>query len=187
MLFYSCVALGKLLNFSVSQCLLEHNNNNNVYGITLCHYYWHNYCVCHDVMSCMCVCVFSHFSRVWLFATSWTVAHQAPLSIGFSRQEYWSELPCPPARDLPDPGTEPTSLTSPALQLDFLPLSHLGSLVMSYHSKKVWKLWDNWLLDFLHWTHEPFFSSIWFLPFIPDKGNIYFTVWLAHQSKTMFA
>ena len=44
----------------------------------------------------------------------WTVAHQVPLSMGFSRQEYWSGLPCPPL-DLPDPGTKPTSLTSPAL------------------------------------------------------------------------
>ena len=45
----------------------------------------------------------------------WTVARQAPLSMGFSRQEYWSGLLCPPPGDLPDPGTEPTSLTSPAL------------------------------------------------------------------------
>ena len=43
------------------------------------------------------------------------VAHQAPLSMRFSRQEYWSRLPCPPLGDLPDPGIEPTSLTSPAL------------------------------------------------------------------------
>ena len=41
------------------------------------------------------VCVPSHFSSVWLFSTSWTVAHQAPLPMGFSRQEYWSWLPCP--------------------------------------------------------------------------------------------
>ena len=45
----------------------------------------------------------------------WTVAHQAPLSLGFSRQEYWSGLPCPPPGDLPDPGTEPMSLMYPAL------------------------------------------------------------------------
>ena len=44
--------------------------------------------------------------------TLWTVAHQAPLSMGFSRQEYWSGLPCPLPGDLPDPGIEPTSLTS---------------------------------------------------------------------------
>ena len=48
-------------------------------------------------------------------ATLWTVAHGAPLSMGFSRQEYWSGLPCPPPGDLPDPGTEPKSLMSPAL------------------------------------------------------------------------
>ena len=46
-------------------------------------------------------------SRVWLFATPWTVAQQAPLSTGFSRQEYWSGLPCPPPGDLPVPGIEP--------------------------------------------------------------------------------
>ena len=52
----------------------------------------------------------SCFSRVWLFATPWTVARQAPLSIEFSRQEYWSGLPCPPSRDLPNPGIKPTPL-----------------------------------------------------------------------------
>ena len=46
--------------------------------------------------------------------TPWTVDHQAPLSMRFSRQEYWSGLPCPPPEDLPDPGIEPTSLMSPA-------------------------------------------------------------------------
>ena len=60
-------------------------------------------------------CVLSLLGHVRLFATLWTVAHQVPLSMGFSRQEYWSGLPCPPLGDLPDPGTKPTSLTSPAL------------------------------------------------------------------------
>ena len=59
--------------------------------------------------------------------TPWTVAHQAPLSMGFSRQEYWSGLPCTPPRDLPDPGIEPMPSALPALQADSLPLSHLGS------------------------------------------------------------
>ena len=53
------------------------------------------------------VCVLSHFSRVRLFATLWTVAHHAPLSMGFSRQECWSGLPCLPLGDLPDPGSNP--------------------------------------------------------------------------------
>ena len=58
----------------------------------------------------------SGFSRVWLYATLWTVDHQASLSMGFSRQEYWSGLPCPsPGENLPNPGMEPASLTSPAL------------------------------------------------------------------------
>ena len=55
------------------------------------------------------------FIQVQLFAVPWTVAHQAPLSMGFSRQEYWSGLPCPPPRDLPNSGIEPLSLMSPAL------------------------------------------------------------------------
>ena len=52
----------------------------------------------------------SHFSCVRLFAALWTVAHQAPLSMGFSRQEYWSGLPCPPLGDLPDQGIEALTL-----------------------------------------------------------------------------
>ena len=63
------------------------------------------------------VCTLSLFSRVWLFATLWAVDLQAPLSMGFSRQEYWSELPCLPSRDLPEPGIEPASLSSAALAL----------------------------------------------------------------------
>ena len=54
----------------------------------------------------------SRFSRVCLFVTLWTVAHQAPLSMGLSRQDSWSGLPCPPPVDLSDPGTESTSQVS---------------------------------------------------------------------------
>ena len=54
-------------------------------------------------------------SHVQLFATSWTVAHHVPLSMGFPRQEYWSGLPFPLPGDLPDPGIEPSSPASPAL------------------------------------------------------------------------
>ena len=57
----------------------------------------------------------SHFGRVQLFATLWTVAHQAPLSVGFPRQEHWSRVPCSLPEDLPDAGMEPVSLRSPAL------------------------------------------------------------------------
>ena len=55
------------------------------------------------------VVVVLSLSCVQFFVTLWTVARQALLSIGFSRQEHWSGLPCPPAEDLPNPGTEPTS------------------------------------------------------------------------------
>ena len=70
-------------------------------------------------------CVLSRFSHVGLFETPWTKAHQAPLSMGFSSQEYWSGLPCPSAGDLPDPGIEPTSLTFPALAGVFFTTSTL--------------------------------------------------------------
>ena len=60
------------------------------------------------------ICVFQ-LSCVWLFATPWAVASQAPLSMGFSRQEYWGGLSFPPTGDIPDPGIEPASLASPAL------------------------------------------------------------------------
>ena len=66
----------------------------------------------------------SHFSPVQLFATPWTVAHQAPPSMGFSRQEYWSGLPFPSPGDLPDPEIEPRS---PALQADTLPSETPGN------------------------------------------------------------
>ena len=66
-------------------------------------------------------CMLSSLSRVQLFATPWTVAHQAPLSTGFPRQEYWSGLPFPPPRDLPDPGIKPMSLGSPAFAGRYFP------------------------------------------------------------------
>ena len=61
----------------------------------------------------------SHFSYVWLFVTPWTVSYQAPLSIVFPRQEYWSGLLCPPPGGLSDPGIKPVSVTFPALACGF--------------------------------------------------------------------
>ena len=58
--------------------------------------------------------------------TLWTVSHQAPLSVGFSRQEHWSELPCPPPKDLPNLGIEPISPVSPALQAGSSPTEPPG-------------------------------------------------------------
>ena len=63
-------------------------------------------------------CVLSPFTRFQLCATPWTVASQAPLSMGLSRQEYWSGLPCPPPGDLPHLGIKPVSPVSPTLQVD---------------------------------------------------------------------
>ena len=67
--------------------------------------------------------VLSRFSSVRLFATPWTVVCQAPLSMGFSRQEYWSGLTCSPPEDLPDPGIKPTLLTSSTLAGGFFTTS----------------------------------------------------------------
>ena len=76
------------------------------------------------------------FSRVQLFVTPWTVAHQAPLSMGFSRQEYWSGLPFPSPGDLPDPGIEPRS---PALQVVALTSEPPGKpiyIILDHHNSK---------------------------------------------------
>ena len=72
------------------------------------------------------LCMLSHASVVSNFATLWSIACQAPLSMGFFRQEYWSGLPCAPPGDLPNPGIEPASLMSPALAGGFLPLAPPG-------------------------------------------------------------
>ena len=65
----------------------------------------------------------SHFSRVQLVETPWSAGCQAPWSMGFSRQEYWNGLLCPPLGDLPNPGIKPAS---PALQADSLPSEPAG-------------------------------------------------------------
>ena len=81
----------------------------------------------------MGVCGYS-LSRVQLFAAPWTAAYQACLPTEFSRQEQWSWVPFPTPGDLPDPGIEPMSLTSLALQVDSLPLAPPGLVAPTYHS-----------------------------------------------------
>ena len=84
---------------------------------------------------CVCACVCVLVSRVQLFATSWTVAHQAPLSMGFSRQEYCSGLPCTPPGHPPNLGIEPVS---PALQVDSSPSElpgNPGICIVVYENK----------------------------------------------------
>ena len=75
----------------------------------------------------------SSFSRVRLCATPWIVIHQAPLSMGFSRKEYWSGLPLPSPGDLPNPGTEPGS----PLQADSLPPESEGKKIESVTAVRI--------------------------------------------------
>ena len=82
--------------------------------VTFIKFYGKDVCVC----VCVCVLVAQFCATLW---APWTVAHQAPLSMEFSRQEYWSGLPFPSPGDLPDPEIKPES---PALQADSLHLSH---------------------------------------------------------------
>ena len=71
-----------------------------------------------------------------VFATLWTVAHQAPLSMGFTKQEYWSELPLQPPGDLPDPGIEPESPVSPAMAEGFFTPEPWGFPLQIWGSEK---------------------------------------------------
>ena len=94
-------------------------------------------------------CVLSH---VWLFATPWTIARQAPLSIGLPRQEYWNELSFPPPGDLPDPGIEPVSPTPPALAGRFFTIESPGKLgsvsdEQNSHSANITTILHSW------WAH----------------------------------
>ena len=98
-------------------------------------------------------CVLSHFSHVRLFATLQTVTHQATLSMGFSRQEHWSWLPCPPPRDLPDLRIKPGSLRSPALAGRFFttsaiweaPVIHIHVFILFSDSFPTWVIVEHWV------------------------------------------
>ena len=88
--------------------------------------------------SIMIICVLSHFSRVRLCVTLWTVACQASPSMGFSKQEYWSGLPCPFPGDFPDLGSNPGSLTSLALTGSFFTTSTTMIIELIIKSQTVW-------------------------------------------------
>ena len=91
---------------------------------------------------CVCVCVLSH---VQFFATPWIVAYQAPLSMRFSRQEYWSGLSFPSPGVLPDPGIEWESLSSSALAGGFFTTEPPGKpLVENCKSKLQWGISSHW-------------------------------------------
>ena len=90
----------------------------------------------HSIVAATYIHVLSCLSRVWLFATPWTVVCQASQFMGFSRQECWSGLPCPPPGSLPSPGIKPTTLMSPALAGSSLPLAPPGKPLHFEHTGK---------------------------------------------------
>ena len=100
-----------------------------------------------DLLGLLGCCVRAQLpSRVRLFVTPWTVVRQAPLSMGFSRQEYWSGLPLSPPGDLPDPGIKPIS-ASPALAGRFFTTASPGKPVIVLNATELyiligWTLWD---------------------------------------------
>ena len=116
-------------------------------------------------------------SWVQLFAAPWTVAHQAPLSMGFSGQEHWSGLPCPPPGDLPSPGVEPASLVSSALAGRFftpappgkpIPREATSEFALSYllclHSRRLSNalFWDSFYFLFF-WFFKIYFIDVWLI------------------------
>ena len=92
----------------------------------------------------MHACMQIRFSCVWFFAVLQTIALQAPLFMGFSRQEYWSGLPCPSPEDLPNWGIEPVSLTSPGLASRFFATSTTWEA--SFSMCVLWKVRKSQLL-----------------------------------------
>ena len=105
-----------------SQHIRENNLKKNILGWPKCssEFFCLRVCVC--VCACVCVRLVTLVVSDPLL-TPWTVAHQVPLFMGFSRQEYWSGLSCPPPGDLPDPGIKPVSLKSHALARGFFTTS----------------------------------------------------------------
>ena len=103
----------------------------------------------------LCVCMQSHFSCVQLFETPWTVDRQAPLSLGFCRQEHWRRLPCAPPGYLPDPGMETASLMfNLHWQAGSLPLMPPGRPTGGLHGSFVSVLWHRALdLHVFTWTN----------------------------------
>ena len=110
------------------------------------------------------------FSRVGLFATPWTVAYKTPLSMKFSRQEYWSGLPFPSPGDLPNPGIKPGS---PALLEDSLLISLVAQTV-----KRLPAVWETWIRS-LDWEDSlekemasRFSTLAWKIPWTEEPGSL---------------
>ena len=124
------------------------------------------------------LCHFSHHSQTawvltcsshgWLSATPWTVACKAPPSIGLSRQEYWSGLPCPPPGDAPDPGIDPSSPASPAFQSDYLSSDPPGKVLFS----------DCFKANSSPWHTLPVNNVVWLSKYI---RNLVFNITTYHR------
>ena len=117
--FNSCMPLGKLLHLSKSWFPHLLKKKKRCKNTTLIGWFWKlnemiMQIIQHPVWHTVCA-VLGHISCAQLFVTLWTIAHQVPQSMGFSRQEYWSWLPFPTPGELPDPRIESTSLISPVL------------------------------------------------------------------------
>ena len=95
----------------------------------------------------------SHFSRVWLFATFWTVTHQAPLSMGFSRQEYWSGWTCSPPGDLCDPGIEPVSHISCTVSQVLYLLALLDIILYTLYTY-IYTHYIHYIIYVYFWKHK---------------------------------
>ena len=118
-------------------------------------------------------CCAKSLSCVWLSAALWTEACQAPLSMGSSRQEYWSRFPCPPPEDLPDLGIEPASLTSPAWTCTFFTT---GDTIHEWRNFQWEFLFYKFFLDFrylLRFTPSQYYK-------ISIKWGFPLVQWLRH-------
>ena len=135
--FYGCVFVCVKSSGVVKRTFgeIQHPKKNTYFSSTIWHWVF---------PTLMCACMLSHFNCIQLFVTLWTVAFQAPLSMGLSRQEYWSGLPGPPPGDIPNPGIEPTSLMSLELALVLPgkpPTLITPSIFARFMSVKVWYSW----------------------------------------------
>ena len=130
----------------------------------------------------MCSALPNHFSHVQLFATLWIVGHQAPLSMGFSRQEYWSGLPWPPPGNLPDPGIQPSSLMSPALAEGFFTTSTTWDNLLQGQSQLIKDLncmWKSLYLCHVILSWEQYFIRSTHFVYTQGKMSIQniYTMW----------
>ena len=115
------------------------------------------------------MCVLNRLSHGRLFVTLWTVARQAPLSLGFSRQEYWSGLPPPPPGDFQDPGIESKSLMSPALAGGFF--GWINNKVLSVEHRELYSIsYDKLEAEKAMAPHSS--SLAWKIPWVEEPGRL---------------